>query len=293
MPRAALLSLHARVHGVTAATWEAPSLAQLWGPRHHAYVVAVKDATVFSLGRWPDGTASQRVAETLAARLARLLEGRTMTYGQAGRELGEPANRLRYAALTGTVRMRWDGARQPVIWTVPPPDTTPADARLELARRYLHVFGPTTAPSFAQWACISPRAAAAAFAPLERTLIAVHTPIGDAWLLASDERAARTRVAPVTGARLLPSGDAFFLLHGMDRALLVPDVKRRSALWTSRVWPGALLVGGEIVGTWRRAHTAVSIETWRRLSRRERQAVEAEVVALPLPDERARLVALD
>ncbi len=39
MPRAALLSLHARVDGVESSTWEDPSLAQLWGPRYHTYVV--------------------------------------------------------------------------------------------------------------------------------------------------------------------------------------------------------------------------------------------------------------
>src|SRR3954454_7728207 len=38
MPRAALLSLHARVDGVESSTWEDPSLAQLWGPRYHTYV---------------------------------------------------------------------------------------------------------------------------------------------------------------------------------------------------------------------------------------------------------------
>ena len=40
MPRAALLSLHARVEGVEPSTWEDPSLAQLWGPRYSTYVVA-------------------------------------------------------------------------------------------------------------------------------------------------------------------------------------------------------------------------------------------------------------
>src|ERR1019366_9906810 len=48
----------------------------------------------------------------------------------------------------------WDGARQPVVWTVPPPGMDPAYARLELARRYLHIFGPATAASFAKWAGI-------------------------------------------------------------------------------------------------------------------------------------------
>jgi len=54
MPRAALLSIHARVEGATHATWEDPSLVQVWGPRFSAYVVADADAVIFTLGRWPD-----------------------------------------------------------------------------------------------------------------------------------------------------------------------------------------------------------------------------------------------
>lgn len=52
-PRAALLSLHARVRGVTASSWEHASLVQLWGPRYNDYVVAAPDLAVFSLGRLP------------------------------------------------------------------------------------------------------------------------------------------------------------------------------------------------------------------------------------------------
>jgi hypothetical protein len=49
------------------------------------------------------------------------------------------------------------------------------------------------------------------------------------------------------------------------------------------VWPGAVLVGGEIVGTWRRANADVTIQSWRRLTRAERAVVEAEAALLPLP----------
>ena len=81
---------------------------------------------------------------------------------------------------------------------------------------------------------------------------------------------------------MLPSGDTYALLWGRDRELLVPDAGRRSELWTSRVWPGAMLVGGEIVGTWRRANEKVAIQAWRRLSATEQEAVEATKVALDL-----------
>jgi hypothetical protein len=56
------------------------------------------------------------------------------------------------------------------------------------------------------------------------------------------------------------------------------------------VWPGAVLVDGEIVGTWRRALATVTVQTWRRLSRAARDAVEAEAASLPLPDIRGEVV---
>ena len=54
MPRAALLSIHARVAGTEPSTWEDPSLVQLWGPRYNVFVVAACDLAVFSLGTLPD-----------------------------------------------------------------------------------------------------------------------------------------------------------------------------------------------------------------------------------------------
>lgn len=283
MPRAALLSIHARLDGTRPNTWEDPSLVQLWGPRFSAYVVATRDHAVFSLGRLPERGAKRKQGEDLAARLGALLGGKRMSYAEAGRALGVNPNQLRYAAPTGTVLMRWDGARRPEIWTVQPPDVDPYEARLELARRYLHVFGPTTPGAFARWAGISRNAGPAAFETLGSALTAVSTPIGDAWMLTSDEASYLTGPEPPAPARLLPSGDPYYLLHGADRELLVPDADRRDALWTSRVWPGALLVGGEIVGTWRRNQEAVTVETWRRLSPADRDAVEAEAATLPLP----------
>ena len=50
MPRAALLSIHARMAGTEPESWEDPSLIQVWGPRFSAYVVAKCDLAVFTLG---------------------------------------------------------------------------------------------------------------------------------------------------------------------------------------------------------------------------------------------------
>lgn len=285
MPRAAVLSIHARVEGTAPTSWEDSSLIQLWGPRFQLYVVARDDLPLFSLGRLPDDAKGRRKAEDLANRLHTFLDGRTtLTYGQAGDGLGVHPNSLRYAAATGTVVIRWAGARAPTIWTVPAPDITSAAARVELARRYLHVFGPVTADSFTKWAGIGRAQGRAAFDELGASLAPVRSPIGDAWSLVSDEEAIRAPEGATAPARLLPSGDAYFLLWGADRELLVPDAGQRAALWTSRVWPGAVLVDGQVVGTWRRDGASVTVETWRSLAPHERAPVEAEAASLPLPD---------
>jgi hypothetical protein len=284
MPRAALLSIHARVDGAEPGTWEDSSLVQLWGPRFSAYVVADRDRALFTLGRLPADPAARREAEHLADRLEAFLDGRRMTYGEAGRGLRRHPNSLRHAALTGRVVMRWEGARQPTIWTVPPPALDPGDARRDLARRYLHVFGPSTAEAFAEWAGIEPRRARATFDALAASLTPVGTPVGDAWILTEDEEAFRTSVGgDVASARLLPSGDAYFLLQGSDRELLIQDLRRRRELWTPRVWPGAVLVEGEVAGTWRRSGAVVKIQTWRRFSAAARETVDIEAQSLPLP----------
>jgi hypothetical protein len=121
-------------------------------------------------------------------------------------------------------------------------------------------------------------------------LTPVRTPVGEAWILTRDEPTFRAAPGPAAPARLLPSGDAYLLLQGADRELLVPDAERRRALWTPRVWPGGLLVEGEIVGTWRRADAAMMVQPWRRLSRAEREAVAAEVESLPIPGIEGRIV---
>jgi hypothetical protein len=290
VPRSALHSLHARVEGVAPDAWENPALVQVWGPRYTAYVVPEGEHVPFTLGRLPERGRLRERAEDLAARLHMHLDGRRLPMDPAGAALGVHPNSLRYAALTGTVLIRWAGARQPTIWTVPRPDLTPAEALQELVRRYLHFLGPSTAESFVRWGGVDGPAAAAAFEALGPALLPARTPLGEGWILATDEPMLHEPAGPTATARLLPSGDPYYLLWGAGRELLVPKAAHRAQLWTSRVWPGAVVVGGEIVGTWRRAKAVAVVIPWRRLSAEERDAVEAEAASLPLPDIHDRIV---
>ena len=281
MPRAAVLSVHARMEGTDASVWEHDAFVQVWGPRYSVFVVPARDAGLFTLGRMPDDESGRNRAYETADRLAGVLGGATMAFGQAGRALGVGHNSLRYAAPTGRVVLRWDGARQPTVRIVEPPDIDPIDARKELARRYLHVYGPATAGSFGTWAGIRSKSAAATFAALHRSLTQVATPIGEQWILNRDVDALRGS-EPEPSTRLLPSGDAYYLLQDDQRKLLIPRANRRERLWTSRVWPGAILADGEIVGTWRRAKNVVRAELWARVPARTRQAIAEEATSLPI-----------
>ena len=282
MPRAAVLSIHARVSGVGPDTWAEPPLIQVWGPRYSAYVVAESDLAVFTLGRLPDAAKARQRAEDVADRLEAALGTVRMDVRDAARIVGLHPNALRYAAPTGRFLIHWDGARQPLIWSVPAPTADPSDARLELLRRYLRVFGPGRPDSFAYWAGIRPSTAAAAFETLSGELIEVRTPIGEAWILATDESGFR-QAEGAASTRLLPSGDTYYLLQGEDRVLLVPDKVRRGQLWTPRVWPGAVIHDGEIVGTWRRSDHKMTVYPWQSLNRASRESVEAEAASMPLP----------
>jgi hypothetical protein len=283
MPRAAQLSLHARLANVTDDLWEDAAFVQVWGPRYSVYVVCASDVAVFTRGRLPAGGAARARAEDIASRLAGVLGGEPGDVREAAAALGIHHNAIRYAAPTGTLRIRWDGARQPEVWRVEAPDTDDDEMRRELARRYLHVAGPSTPMSYSQWAGLRSSLAEAVFDDLADELVSVATPVGDGWILAADEPSFRSQPDPPAPARLLPSGDSYWLCWGADRDLLVQDATHREMLWTSRVWPGAVMVDGEIVGTWRRSQHAVTIQPWRDLPAAARDAVEAEAISFPLP----------
>lgn len=283
MPRAAVLSLHARLDDVAPDVLDEPSLEQVWGPRFSAFVVAAGDRGPFTLGRMPRRGAGRERAIDTANALRAFLDGRTMSYADAGRQMGVGPNSLRYGTTTGTILIRWTGAGRPTVTSVDAPEVDEEDARRELARRFLHVFAPATVDDFSQWAGVKPAESRITFDALASELVEVASPIGDGFALARDAADLVTDVEPRRGVRLLPSGDALYLLWGAQRSLFVGDGTRRNELWTSRVWPGAVLCDGEIVGTWSRRGIRVATHPWRPLSPHEQSSLDDEVASLPLP----------
>ena len=82
--------------------------------------------------------------------------------------------------------------------------------------------------------------------------------------------------------RLLGGFD--LLLQGRDRNLLVPDTSRHKSLWPVLGRPGAVLVGTEIVGTWRPKSAGstftLRLELWTTISKAVRGRLDAEAERL-------------
>lgn len=150
-------------------------------------------------------------------------------------------------------------------------------ARAELARRFLHCYGPATAQWFADWTGRSLADAKDAFSLIEDELVEVAVDRKRAWLLGRD-RDALGSPPELDGTRLLPVQDPF--LQQRDRSTLVPGAPSRRKLWQPVRGPGGVLVDGEIIGTWRartkRPRLEVSVEPFSRLARTTRDAIAAE-----------------
>jgi hypothetical protein len=261
-PRAALVGLHARVEDVPPDAWEHPDLAQIWF-RWADFVVPRADVGVFTLGTltrhrpWAD--ALEALADAVVADVG----------GPGGRAPSRDVQRrlpwapLRLSSTTGRVRIRWDARTVDVIAAGRPADD-PAEARRELARRFVHAHGPVGPRHLARWAGLPAADARETWDELGDELVPVAFAGHRRWMLRPDVAAA-DRLARPTGIRLLPQGDA--VLHVNDAALppaptLAP---RPEAGVTSRLvnsLTGRVVVDGDMVGAWGRVKGAVTVVPW-------------------------------
>ena len=281
-PRSGVLSLHARVRDTKPDAWEDPSIVQVWF-RGADYLIPREDIGVFTLGSQPRDPEVVRRIEQLADQVEAVTNGETLLVREVARRLGlarQPD--VRSVALTGRALIRWDASN---IWLIPVerPGIAVEDARRELARRFVHWFGPTTLPAMARWTGTTPRDARATWAGIERELTPVELE-GESRFMLADDIGALIAAEPVEGVRLLPYDDPFAKL---DRALLVRDERQRNRVFppvgqSVGHIPGPILVDGEIVGSWQRQQRKVTIHPWTRLSNVVRESIEAEALAFPI-----------
>jgi DNA glycosylase AlkZ-like len=228
------------------------------------------------MGAWPDvqasgQTAREALGEVIGVVAAVLADAEPRTKGALsealhGRIPAElepwceacdvhhvPDQLLRLAGTAGVFCYGWPEGRSQMlmatdIWLGEPLGGDVRADRVELARRFVHAYGPTSSRQFAAWTGIGADDARARFAALERELVEVRLDGSPGWILAAD-RDALVDPPTAAGARLLPAGDPF--LAQRDRATLIPDRAMQRALWRPVGSPGLVLMTGHPVGTWR------------------------------------------
>lgn len=269
-PRDALLGMHARVAACEPSAWEHPRLIQTYSPRAAVYVLPRDDFGIFTLGRLPRDPEALRSLHERADRVARALAGQPARY--------LPGDR--HVCKTGRFAVRWTTSALQV-WEQPAPPIDPETARIELCRRHVHAFGPTTPAVFAWWAGVTLPDALHSFDALAGELMAVDYEGHQAWILASDEPAIVT-AEPAGGVRFLVASDLRLL--GQDRTELFvgPGLRRHSALHDT-FHPGGLLIDGAIAGTWGRRGGRVSVKAVGPLTEAVRRAIRAEGESMPIP----------
>jgi hypothetical protein len=272
-PRDALLGMHARVAACEPSAWEDPRLIQTYSPRWAVYVLPKDDFGVFTVGRLPRDPAARRALEDRASRACAALAAQP-----------RPARRLpgedRAVCATGRFAVRWTTSALQ-IWEQPPPSIDRETARIELCRRHIHAFGPTTPAAFRWWAGVSPQDARDTFDVVMPELVPVDYEGHGAWILAADATAVMT-AEPMRGVRFLVASD--LRLFGQDRTGLFvgPGLRPHTPLHDT-FHPHGLLIDGTVAGAWGRRAGRVSVRTIGPLPPAVRRTVRDEAESMPIP----------
>jgi Winged helix DNA-binding domain len=297
------LALCTRVDGaapehVREALWEKRSLVKTWAMRGALHLLAADDWPVFAGAAatrdhfrkpgWLRGfeiTAPQ--LERLLADVAGALGAEPLTKAELAETVGGALGKrllsgwgdhLKLVAYQGALCFGPNRGRnvtfvRPSAWLGEQPALRPEDALAELARRYLHAYGPATHEHFAVWWHMTPTAARKLFAELDLASVTVD---GEPrWALPGDVDAIAASGLD-DRVRLLPGFDALTIAwrprEGFVPEGFLPRVSRTSG-WISPI----VLARGRAAGMWepkrRGGRVEVRVEPFVRVDRRK---VEAE-----------------
>lgn len=161
------------------------------------------------------------------------------------------------------------------------PEVIDETARAELARRYLHAYGPSTVHHFSEWAGISPIQALESWQLLDGELVEVSLEKRKTWLLQSDFAGLLSLAAP-SEIRFLPPHDPYLQLR--DRETLIPEKTLQRRIWRASGSPGVLLADGHCLAIWRATkkgnRLVVKVEPFISISQGVRSQIAAEANTL-------------
>lgn len=285
------------VADVRDALWKDRSLVKTWLMRGTLHLARSEDLPVYigAMGRhWvsqmrPSWLTYMQITEkefwTICEDIGAALNGTPMTreelIAQVGRGRSEHVHQvlrsgwgsmLKPAARNGLLCFGPNRGQtvtfvRPDSWLPAWREVDPDDAIVEMARRYLRVYGPATQRDFARWWGSWPGVAKAAWKGVEPELTSVTVEGERGDLLTEDVPAVR-RAKIGEPVRLVPLFDPYLMGHKnrdhlVDRAFAAKV--SRTAGWISAV----VLVEGQIAGTWTHVlanrNLRITVEPFRRL----------------------------
>lgn len=153
--------------------------------------------------------------------------------------------------------------------------TPSAQGAAELARRFLHAYGPATPRAFADWLGSSPAQAKRLWQEIKAELEPVTAAGKKAFILQSDLESFR---CSEPGESLLLLGPHDPYLDIRDRAMLLEDTAAQRQVWRTASNPGVILKGGRIIGIWktkaRQKSLSVTATLWEAFSSSEQRELE-------------------
>lgn len=283
-PRSALLSLHARVKEVDPDAWSHREIVQIWF-RWADYLVPRPDVGVFTTGASPRNPKFAEALDALGRAVEDILDGEEHSSKVVAAKIrGAPSPFvIRSAIVTGRFHIRWD-ARTVTLLPATPSKGSPKAARLELARRFLHCLGPSSAPAFARWAGISLDDAERTWSELDKEVTPVSVDGWKRFVLESDLKTMLAAKAP-RGVRLLPQGDPYLypdkLVAQEEPKLAPPGLTRREV---NALAAGRVFVDGNLIGSWSRRQNQMTIVPWYPLNKKAQALIhgEAETFSGPI-----------
>lgn len=145
------------------------------------------------------------------------------------------------------------------------------DAREQFLEAVFRLNGPINREVFRTWAGAGTGAAAELFEDIELTKVKVDDQRFDLPPGLLDEIA---ESSPAKGSALVPSSDPY--LRQTDRKLLMPNGNQRKQVFKPLSPPGAVLIDGEVVGTWRfrRSAKELTVSGFAGFSKQQRSQLE-------------------
>jgi uncharacterized protein YcaQ len=313
------LQLWARVDGlaadaVAAALWRDRTLVKTWAMRGTLHLLAVDDfpllvAALSTLKRFQQKSwlkyfgLTQETLDELMAGMREMLSDQGMTREEVGAAIAERTGRpeLRELMLSSWGALLKPPAFQGYVCFGPnrgqnvtfvqaeawlgEGKATPAvggeEAKQEIARRYLAVYGPDTSDNFARWFGLATSDAKKLFRSLGDELAAVEVEGWPAWALATAAYDEGEETAGVV--RLLPGFDPYTI--ALYRQPGVLDEEHQAKVSRPQGWISpVVLVDGRMAGVWeyekKRDRVVVTATLFRPASASVRAGIEAEAARL-------------